>query len=90
MSVSYTDTAPGLHPLLAQKSERLASETSDTETMEPTTRAWQASTFDISGMNEAELKKLRKKGVNPRLKAEMDAARKGKWMGPLVGNTFIG
>ncbi|MCJ1233958.1 hypothetical protein MMC14_001916 [Varicellaria rhodocarpa] len=51
---------------------------------------WHASVYDISGMSEAEQRRLWKKGVNPRLKAEMEAARKGKWMGPLVGNTFIG
>ena len=51
---------------------------------------WQASVFDIAGMSEAEQERLRKKGINPRLKAEMEAARKGKWLGPLVGNTFIG
>ena len=51
---------------------------------------WQASVFDIAEMSEAEQERLKKKGINPRLKAEMEAARKGRWLGPLVGNTFIG
>ena len=53
---------------------------------------WSSSEYDISGLSAAELKKLRKKGINPALYAEMKAARKGKgkWVGPLVGNTFIG
>jgi len=53
---------------------------------------WSSSAYDISGLSAAELKKLRKKGINPALYAEMKAARKGKgkWVGPLVGNTFIG
>jgi hypothetical protein len=53
---------------------------------------WSSSDYDISGLSASEIRKLRKKGINPALYAEMKAARKGKgkWVGPLVGNTFIG
>lgn len=53
---------------------------------------WSSSEYDISGLSQAEIRKLRKKGINPALYAEMKAARKGKgkWVGPLVGNTYIG
>ena len=53
---------------------------------------WSSSEYDISGLSASEIRKLRKKGINPALYAEMKAARKGKgkWVGPLVGNTFIG
>ena len=57
----------------------------------PATLRWQASEFDIEGLlTEKELKRLRKKGVNPQLKMEMEAATKGRRFGTLVGNTFIG
>ncbi|KAI7206817.1 hypothetical protein KC333_g9512 [Hortaea werneckii] len=53
---------------------------------------WTSSDFTTTGLSEAEIRKLKKKGINPSLYAEMKAARKGKgkWVGPLVGNTFIG
>ncbi|KAI7683652.1 hypothetical protein KC353_g21387 [Hortaea werneckii] len=53
---------------------------------------WTSSEFATTGLSEAEIRKLKKKGINPSLYAEMKAARKGKgkWVGPLVGNTFIG
>ncbi|KAK4541236.1 hypothetical protein LTR36_008152 [Oleoguttula mirabilis] len=53
---------------------------------------WSSSGYDTSGLSVAEIHKLRKKGINPALYAEMKAARKGKgkWVGPLVGNTYIG
>ncbi|KAI6810258.1 hypothetical protein KC340_g18345 [Hortaea werneckii] len=53
---------------------------------------WTSSDFSTTGLSEAEIRKLKKKGINPSLYAEMKAARKGKgkWVGPLVGNTFIG
>ncbi|KAK5697385.1 hypothetical protein LTR97_007523 [Elasticomyces elasticus] len=53
---------------------------------------WSSSEYDVSGLSASEIRKLRKKGINPALYAEMKAARKGKgkWVGPLVGNTFIG
>lgn len=52
---------------------------------------WQSSAHDCSGLDEAELQRLRKKGVNPALYAEMRAARKGRsrWVGALSGNTFL-
>ena len=52
---------------------------------------WSGSGYDYSGLSVAEITKLRKKGINPALYAEMKAARKGKnkWVGPLVGNSFI-
>ena len=55
-------------------------------------KQWSSSEYDTSGLSQAEIRKLRKKGINPSLYAEMKAARKGKgkWVGPLVGNTFIG
>ncbi|KAK0897818.1 hypothetical protein LTR91_020663 [Friedmanniomyces endolithicus] len=56
------------------------------------TMPWSSSEYDVSGLSPSEIRKLRKKGINPALYAEMKAARKGKgkWVGPLVGNTFIG
>ena len=52
---------------------------------------WQSSDYDWSGLSEAELRKIRKKGINPALYAEMKAAKKGrsKWIGSLSGNTFL-
>lgn len=50
---------------------------------------WSASNFDMSTLTEAEIKKCKKKGINPALYAEMRAARKGKWTSPIAGNTFL-
>jgi hypothetical protein len=50
---------------------------------------WTASSHDISGLTQEELRKCRKKGINPSLYAEMKAARKGKWTSPIAGNTFL-
>jgi hypothetical protein len=53
---------------------------------------WKSSEYDISELSEKKLAKLKKKGINPQLYMEMKAARggKGKLVGPLVGNTYIG
>lgn len=54
---------------------------------------WRSSDYDTTGLSDAKIRKLLKKGVNPSLYAEMQAAkknRKSKWIGPLVGNSFIG
>ncbi|KAF3038883.1 hypothetical protein E8E11_002192 [Didymella keratinophila] len=50
---------------------------------------WTASSHDIGGLTPEELKKCKKKGINPALFAEMKAARKGKWTSPIAGNTFL-
>jgi hypothetical protein len=50
---------------------------------------WTASSHDTSGLTPEELKKCKKKGINPALYAEMKAARKGKWTSPIAGNTFL-
>jgi hypothetical protein len=50
---------------------------------------WSASSFDITNLTESEIKKCKKKGINPALYAEMKAARKGKWTSPIAGNTFL-
>ncbi|KAH7094735.1 hypothetical protein FB567DRAFT_11916 [Paraphoma chrysanthemicola] len=50
---------------------------------------WSASSFDITSLTESEIKKCKKKGINPSLYAEMKAARKGKWTSPIAGNTFL-
>ncbi|KAF2035454.1 hypothetical protein EK21DRAFT_96693 [Setomelanomma holmii] len=50
---------------------------------------WSASSFDITSLTESEMKKCKKKGINPALYAEMKAARKGKWTSPIAGNTFL-
>ena len=57
-----------------------------------TSSDWKSSEYDISGLSEKKLAKLKKKGINPQLYMEMKAARggKGKLVGPLVGNTYIG
>lgn len=53
---------------------------------------WKSSEYDVSGLSDKKLAKLKKKGINPQLYMEMKAARggKGKLVGPLVGNTYIG
>ena len=54
---------------------------------------WRSSDYETTGLSDAKIRKLLRKGVNPSLYAEMQAARKkskGKWVGPLVGNSFIG
>ncbi|KAK5171365.1 uncharacterized protein LTR77_004509 [Saxophila tyrrhenica] len=53
---------------------------------------WQSSNYDTSGLSDAQIKKLLKKGINPSLYAEMKAAKKGKKtvIGPLLGNSFLG
>lgn len=54
---------------------------------------WQSSNHDTTGLTDAQIRKLLKKGVNPSLYAEMKAAKKGKgrWsVGPLLGNSFLG
>ena len=53
---------------------------------------WSSSEYDTSGLSVAEVHKLKKKGINPALYAEMKAARKGKgkWIGPIAGNSYIG
>lgn len=52
---------------------------------------WSTSDYDFSNLSEAEIKKLKKKGISPALYAEMKAAKKGrsKWVGALSGNTFL-
>lgn len=50
---------------------------------------WTASSHDISSLTAEEIKKCKKKGLNPSLYAEMKAARKGKWASPIAGNTFL-
>lgn len=50
---------------------------------------WTASSHDIGALTPEELKKCKKKGINPALFAEMKAARKGKWTSPIAGNTFL-
>lgn len=50
---------------------------------------WTASSHDIGGLTPEELRKCKKKGINPALFAEMKAARKGKWTSPIAGNTFL-
>ncbi|EON62778.1 hypothetical protein W97_02003 [Coniosporium apollinis CBS 100218] len=77
-----------------QQSERISLEdnSSSTSSSQSSNAEWKSSTFDTSNMTAAELEKCRKKGINPALYAEMRAARKGKgkWISPLVGNTFLG
>ncbi|KAF2771352.1 hypothetical protein EJ03DRAFT_373070 [Teratosphaeria nubilosa] len=53
---------------------------------------WESSDFDTSEFSASQLKKLRKKGINPALYLEMKNARKGrgKWINPLASNTYIG
>ena len=46
---------------------------------------------NLHGLTEEQVRKLRKKGINPALYVEMQAAKKGrsKLLGPLVGNGFL-
>lgn len=73
------------------RSHHTVSESGDSGSFD-TEGNWQSSDHDISGLSEAEIRKLRKKGINPALYAEMKAAKKGKskWVGPLLGNSFLG
>lgn len=72
-----------------QRSERFNPRSS--EESAPSQR-FESSSYDTSALTVEEIHKLRKKGINPALYAEMKAARKGKgkWLSPLVGNSFIG
>lgn len=73
------------------ESERSHHTVSDAEG-EGEAQHWRGSDFDTSGLSVKKVQKLRKKGVNPALYAEMKAARKGKnrWVGSLTGNSFLG
>jgi hypothetical protein len=62
---------------------------SSTSQHSQSSREWKASSFDTTTLSEAELKKCKKKGINPALYAEMKAARKGKFISPIGGNTFL-
>jgi len=76
-------SAPSLAPSMAP---------SDSGRSSLTSSDWKSSEYDISGLSDKKLAKLKKKGINPQLYMEMKAARggKGKLVGPLVGNTYIG
>lgn len=70
-------------------SHHTVSENGDIAELEEST--WMGSNHDISSLTDAEIKKLRKKGINPALYVEMKAARrgKGKWLNPLSGNSYL-
>ena len=54
---------------------------------------WRSSDYDTSGLTDKQIRKLIRKGVNPALYAEMEAAKKkgkNKLIGPLLGNSFLG
>ncbi|KAJ4357958.1 uncharacterized protein N0V89_002535 [Didymosphaeria variabile] len=61
----------------------------NTSQLSVSSKDWKSSNFDTSGLSEAELKKCKKKGINPALYAEMKAARKGRFVSPIGGNTFL-
>lgn len=51
---------------------------------------WSSSDYDTTGMSEKEVEKLKKKGKNPALVAEMKAARKGKGIvGVMTGTSYV-
>ena len=61
--------------------------------------AFKASDYDVSTLTERQIDKLKKKGIDPALYMEMQAAiggsrkdgkKRSKWSRALVGNTFIG
>jgi len=61
--------------------------------------AFKASNYDVSSLTESQIAKLKKKGIDPALYMEMQAAtggirkdgkKRSKWTRALVGNTFIG
>ncbi|KAF2692243.1 hypothetical protein K458DRAFT_11696 [Lentithecium fluviatile CBS 122367] len=62
---------------------------SSTSQQSLSSRGWKSSNFDTTTLSKAELKKCRKKSINPALYAEMKAARKGKLVSPIGGNTFL-
>ncbi|ORX98522.1 hypothetical protein BCR34DRAFT_606895 [Clohesyomyces aquaticus] len=62
---------------------------SDKRSDSVSSKDWKSSEYDTSWLREADLKKCKKKGINPALYAEMKAARKGKWMSPIVGNIIL-
>jgi hypothetical protein len=72
------------------RSQRTVSDSGDRQAGGGT--EWKSSEYDVSELSEKKLAKLKKKGINPQLYMEMKAARggKGKLVGPLVGNTYIG
>ncbi|CAI6338587.1 unnamed protein product [Periconia digitata] len=63
--------------------------TMNSSQMSQSSKDWKASNYDISHLSEAELKKCKKKGINPALYAEMKAARNGKLISPISGNTIL-
>ena len=67
MSVSYIDTAPGPIPMSMRESETPKAEAPKVGHLEPVAKPWQASTFDISWMDETERNKLRKKRSESKL-----------------------
>jgi len=76
-----------------QRSEHFNPRASDEDSQgSSSSKQFESSSYDTSGLSVEEIHKLRKKGINPALYAEMKAARKGKgkWLSPLVGNSFIG
>jgi hypothetical protein len=60
-----------------------------TQSRSSSSSGWSASNFDMSTLSEAEIKKCKKKGINPALYAEMKAAKGGKWNSPIAGNSFL-
>ncbi|PVI07792.1 hypothetical protein DM02DRAFT_621858 [Periconia macrospinosa] len=58
-------------------------------TISQSSKGWKASNHDTTGLSEKDLKRCKKKGINPALYAEMKAARKGKLISPISGNTLL-
>jgi len=79
-----------------QMSERVNVDEGDSmsDTSSIKSAEWKSSEFDTSGLSIEQIHKLKKKGINPALYAEMKQARKGggkkrNLIGPLTGGTFL-
>lgn len=83
------------HSADSNKTSSISSVGSNSRDTMSSSGEWRASDHDITGLSEAQIKKLKRKGINPALYAEMQAARrsgpggKKSIIGPLTGNSFI-
>jgi hypothetical protein len=88
----WNDSTTSHHTVKPSATPSVAPSVAESGRSSLTSADWKSSEYDISGLTDKKLAKLKKKGINPQLYMEMKAARggKGKLVGPLVGNTYIG
>ena len=80
----------------SNSSSRGSAHRSSSETSSWSGGSWTGGRHPVEGLSEKEIRKLKKKGINPELFAEMREARRAahgkraRLIGPLVGGTFVG